>query len=153
MIDPGIAQVANKSVMAGSNGNDPASFSFDLAQKVGPIDGQSVHQFNADMGRYSELERLNNNVYFYNANKLDFSKVDLGNVGDAILSMAKSGRSAFEDAVTSLKATADENGDSKFSIDELLKKQFSGFVTTMEIEMTSKLMSKSVENIYILLRQ
>jgi hypothetical protein len=146
MIDPNMSQLAAQTEILASN----SGISFDLAQKVDPSD---VHSFQADMARYSELERLNNNVYFYNANKLDFSKVDMGNIGDAVLKMAQEGRLAYENAINELKATADINLDSKVSLDEVLKKQYSGFVTTMEIEMTAKLMSKSVENIYILLRQ
>lgn len=146
MMDPNMYQVASQpDVMAGHADN-----SFELTQKADPGDSR---QFYADVARYSELERLNNNVFFYNANKLDFSKIDMGNIGDAVLKMAKEGRTAYENAVTELKEIGKFDANSKLSVEDLMKKQFSGFVTTMEIEMTAKLMSKSVENIYILLRQ
>jgi hypothetical protein len=149
MSDVGVSQVASQAFSAGSV-TDPNSMSFNLADKAGTGNPQSIHQFNSDLGRYTEIERLNNNVFFYNANKLNFDKIDFGNIGETVINLVKKTRQKFDDNIAELVEPPPADG---FSVQELFKKQVSGYITNLEFETVSKIVSKSVENIYILLRQ
>ncbi len=150
MIDPGLSQVANQAFSSVTSSVEPNKFSLDLSEKAGVGSSQSVQQFNNDMGRYSELERLNNNVFFYNANKLNFSQIDFGNIGDTVIEMVKKTREKFDSSIAELVEPPPAEG---YSVEQLLDKQMAGYMTNLEFETVSKLVSKSVENIYILLRQ
>lgn len=131
---------------------DPATTIQSLTDKVGPANTESAYQFDSSFNRYAKMKELNDNVFFYNANKINFKPVDFGNIGESVMNMAKNVRQKFDENIAQMQKEPSDASQG-FTMQEMFERQMSGYITNMEFEMVSKMVSKSVENIYILLRQ
>lgn len=124
---------------------------FDLGTSAGKPDASSIYRFDSALHRYSELAQLNKNIFFYNMNRLKFADIKFSGIGDTIFGMVKRTRKLFDARLAELQ-TPPENG-SEYSQQEMFEKQMSSYLTNIEFDLISKSVSKSIENIYILLRQ
>ncbi len=124
---------------------------FDLGANLSKPESGAVQQFDSAIHKYTELERLNNNTFFYNMNRLNFAEINFSGIGNTLFGMVKRTRTMFDQKLEAM--TAGPADGKQFTPEEMYQKQMSSYITNIEFDLISKSVSKSVENIYILLRQ